>query len=106
MWIEIREVGEVRMVEKGEMLLCREGNTKEEMTENLMGTREGRWPIGRVERTLVCRGADTRMVASGRAAHVRGRRTLPLHRYRVKGPAESHDERSEDSSGTSDVCGA
>ena len=26
------------------------------------------------------------MAASGRAAHVRGRRTLPLHRYRVKGP--------------------
>jgi len=85
-WIEIREVGEARMVKKGEMLLCREGNTKEEMVESLMETREGRWPIGRVERTLVCREADTRMAASGRAAHVRGRKTLPLHRYRVKGP--------------------
>ena len=85
-WIEIREVGEARMVKKGEMLLCREGNTKEEMTESLMETKEGRWPIGRVERTLVCREADTRMAASGRAAHVRGRKTLPLHRYRVKGP--------------------
>ena len=56
------------------------------MTESLMGIREGRWPIGRMERTLVCREADTRMAASGRAAHVRGKRTLPLHRYRVWGP--------------------
>ena len=69
---EIREVhvGEVGMVKKGEMLLCKEGNTKEEMTESLMGIREGRWPVGRVERTLVCREADTRMAANGRAAHV------------------------------------
>ena len=78
-WIEIKEVGEASMVKKGEMLLCRKGNTKEEMTESLMETKEGRWPIGRVERTLVCREADTRMAASGRAAHVRGRKTLPLH---------------------------
>ena len=27
-WIEIREVGEVRTVRKGEMLLCKEGNRR------------------------------------------------------------------------------
>ena len=91
-WIEMREVGEVRMVGKGEMLLCKEGNTKEEMTESLIGMREGRRPIGKVERTLVCREADTRMAASGRAAHVRGKRTLPLHRYKVKGPRAERRE--------------
>ena len=36
-------------------------------------------------RTLVCKEVDTLMAANGRAAHVRGRRTLPLHRYVVRG---------------------
>ena len=42
-WMEMRgvHVGEVRKVKKGEMLLCKERNTKEEMTENRMGIREG-----------------------------------------------------------------
>jgi hypothetical protein len=80
------------MAGKGEMLLCKEGKTKEKMTESLMRMREGRWPIGKVERTLVCREADTRMAASGRAAHVRGKRTLPLHRYKVKGPRAERRE--------------
>ena len=67
------------------MLLCKEGNTKEEIMEILMGIRERRWPVRKVERTLVCREVDTRMAARGKAAHVRGRRTLPLHRYVVRG---------------------
>ena len=56
----LREVGEVRMVGKGEMLLCKEGNTKEEMTESLMGIREGRWPIRNRKS-----GKDTSVQGSG-----------------------------------------
>ena len=94
------------MVGKGEMLLCKEGNTKEEMTESLMGIREGRWPIRNRKS-----GKDTSVQGSG---HTNGSKwesgacegeedTTPAQ---VQGEgAESREEGGESSCSTSGMCG-
>ena len=107
-WIEIREVGEVRKVNNREMLLCKEGNTKEDMTESLMGIREGRWPVGNWEG-----GKDTDVQGSGHA-HVCERESgtcegeTDTTTAQVCGAgAESYEKGSESSGGTRGImCGA